>query len=114
MEILRRGTTPDGIEIKLEKWRIFHEYSIIAYPPCKIDDGVLYKKGKPFMLEISFHKYNLNMEDCLSSEVMEVAKTAAETCFSCLESGEKFLENYSRYFWNEIDDIERLTGTREI
>ena len=54
------------------------------------------------------------MEDCLSSEVMEAAKTAAETCFSCLESGEKFLENYSRYFWNEIDDIERLTGTREI
>ena len=64
-------------------------------------------------MEICFNKYNLNMEDCLTSEVVEAAKTAAETCFSCLESGEKFLENYSRYFWNGAEDIERLTGVRQ-
>lgn len=64
-------------------------------------------------MDICFHEYNLGMENCLASEVMETAKTAAETCFSCLESGEKFLENYSRYFWNGSDDIERLTGTKQ-
>ena len=106
MKTLKSSTTPDGVKIQLEKWSEYNEYIIAAYPTCKTD-------GRPFCLEICFHKYNLNMEDCLASEVMEAAKTAAETCFSCLESGEKFLENYSKYFWDGADDIERLTGVRQ-
>lgn len=112
MEILKRSTTPDGVKIKLEKWGEYNEYTVSAYPTCKTD-GTFLKYGKPFRLGICFNKYNLGMEDCLTSEVMEVAKTAAETCFSCLKSGEKFLENYSKYFENSAEDIERLTGIRQ-
>lgn len=113
MEILKRSTTPDGVKIQLEKWDEYNHYMVGAYPTCKTHCTFL-TYGRPFRLGICFHKYNLGMEDCSTSEIMGTAKTAAETCFSCLESGEKFLENYSRYFWNGIDDIERLTGTREI
>lgn len=112
MEILKKGTTPDGVKINLEKWSKYNEYIVAAYPTCKTDSTFI-KHGRPFRLGISFHKYNLSMEDCLASEVMEAAKTAAETCFSCLESGEKFLENYSMYFENGAKDIERLTGVRQ-
>ena len=112
MEILKKGTTPDGIKIQLEKWSEYNDYVVAAYPTCKTNSAFL-KYGKPFLLDICFHKYNLNMEDRLASEVMEAAKTAAETCFSCLESGEKFLENYSRYFENSAEDMERLTGVRQ-
>ena len=112
MKILKRSITPDGVKIQLEKWSEYNDYVVAAYPTCKTNSTFL-KYGNPFRLEICFHKYNLDMEDCLSSEVMEVAKTAAETCFSCLESGEKFLENYSRYFWNGAEDIEHLTGARQ-
>lgn len=114
MEILKRGTMPDGTKILLEKWGEYNHYTVAAYPTCKANGSTWVKIGEPFRLDICFDKYNLGMEDCPANEIMETAKTAAETCFSCLESGEKFLENYSRYFWNEIDDIERLTGTREI
>ena len=112
MKILKRSITPDGVKIQLEKWSEYNHYTVAAYPTCKTN-STFFECGRPFCLEICFHKYNLDMEDCLASEVMEVAKTAAETCFSCLESGEKFLENYSRYFWNGADDIERLTGVRQ-
>lgn len=111
MEILKRSTTPDGVKIQLEKWSEYNHYMVGAYPTCKTH-GVIIKYGKPFRLGISFHKYNLGMEGCLASEIMEASKTAAETCFSCLESGEKFLENYSRYFWNGAEDMEHLTGVR--
>lgn len=113
MEILKRSTTPDGVKIQLEKWNEYNHYTVAAYPTCKTHCTFL-TYGRPFRLGISFHEYNLDMENCPTNEIMETAKTAAETCFSCLESGEKFLENYSRYFWNGVDDIERLTGTREI
>lgn len=113
MEILKRSTTPDGVKIQLEKWDEYNHYTVGAYPTYKTH-CTFFTYGRPFRLDISFNKYNLGMENCPTNEIMETAKTAAETCFSCLESGEKFLENYSRYFWNGIDDIERLTGTREI
>lgn len=112
MEILKRGTMPDGTKILLEKWGEYNHYTVAAYPTCKTNCTFI-KYGEPFRLEIRFHKYNLGMEDCPTNEIMETAKTAAETCFSCLESGEKFLENYSRYFWNGAIDIERLTGIRQ-
>ena len=112
MEILKRSTTPDGVKIQLEKWSEYNHYTVAAYPTCKADSTFI-KHGRPFRLGICFHEYNLGMENCLASEVMETAKTAAETCFSCLESGEKFLENYSKYFWNGADDIKRLTGVRQ-
>lgn len=113
MEILKRSTTPDGVKIQLEKWDEYNHYTVGAYPTCKTH-CIFLTYGRPFRLDISFHEYNLGMENCPTNEIMETAKTAAETCFSCLESGEKFLENYSRYFWNGADDIERLTGVREI
>ena len=112
MEILKRSNTPDGVKIQLEKWDEYNHYTVAAYPTCKTNSTFL-KYGKPFRLEICFHEYNLDMKDCPTNEIMETAKTAAETCFSCLESGEKFLENYSRYFWNGADNIERLTGVRQ-
>lgn len=112
MEILKRSTTPDGVKIQLEKWDEYNHYTVGTYPTCKTH-GVIIKYGRPFRLGICFNKYNLGMEDCLTSEVVEAAKTAAETCFSCLESGEKSLENYSRYFWNGAKDMERLTGARQ-
>lgn len=115
MEILKKGTTPDGTKIQLEKWGELDEYNhytVAAYPTCKTH-GMLLRYGNPFRLDICFGKYNLGMEDCLVSEIMKTAKTAAETCFSCLESGEKFLKNYSKYFWNGADDIEHLTGARQ-
>lgn len=112
MEILKKGTTPDGVKIQLEKWGEYNEYTVAAYPTCKTDSTFI-KYGRPFRLGICFHKYNLGMEDCSTSEIMGTAKTAAETCFSCLESGEKFLENYSKYFENGAEDIECLTGVRQ-
>lgn len=112
MELFKKGTTPDGIKIQLEKWNKYNHYIVVAYPTCKTN-SIFFEGGKPFRLGICFNKYNLGIEDCLTSEVVETAKTAAETCFSCLESGEKFLENYSRYFWNGADDIKRLTGVRQ-
>lgn len=112
MEILKRGTMPDGTKIQLEKWSEYNDYIVASYPTCKTNCTFI-KYGEPFRLEICFHKYNLGMEDCPTNEIMETAKTAAETCFSCLKSGEKFLENYSRYFWNGATDIERLTGTKQ-
>lgn len=112
MEILKKGTTPDGVKIQLEKWDEYNHYAVAAYPTCKTHGAIL-KYGKPFRLDICFNEYNLGMASHSIDEIVEAAKTAAETCFSCLESGEKFLENYSRYFWNGADDIERLTGVRQ-
>lgn len=112
MEILKKGTTADGVKIQLEKWSEYNDYTVAAYPTCKTN-GTVINYGSPFRLGICFHKYNLGMENCLASKVMEVAKTAAEACFSCLKSGEKIFENYSKYFENGAKDIERLTGVRQ-
>ena len=90
MKIVDKGTTKNGIEIKLE----YSGLQIGAYPIAKnTSEFGWIKSGEPFRLTIASNEYMYYTDENVKSD------------YQALKDGEKTLEDLSKHFWNGKKDM---------
>jgi len=85
MEVIKRGKTPDGVDIQIEDWN--GRFDIGAYPIAKNAKKPWIDSGERFRLTLS----GFNEDE-------------AKWVFDKLVSGEMTLADLNGYFWNHTED----------
>ena len=110
MKIIRKGTTPNGTDIRIEDWSetypgTFKKNATIGFYPMAIHD--IYDEENPH-----FPAYPKRGETFRSEFDFNTEEEAKEA-FDSLQSGEKsfmdFLDNYSNFVISKANFIKAIT-----